>query len=86
MAWTARAWAVDSTSSAVTRSIGFTIGFHNHGEGPYKGRFQAGEGPSRGPLRDCTTSLINRLQHYKYGMLAVLRCSSYGGAESLIPA
>ena len=22
----------------------------------------------------------------KYGMLAVLRCSSYGGAESLIPA
>ena len=23
--------------SAVKRSIGFTIGFHNHGEGPYKG-------------------------------------------------
>ena len=24
-------------SSAVKRSISFTIGFHNHGEGPYKG-------------------------------------------------
>ena len=23
------------SSSAVKRSIGFTIGFHNHGEGPY---------------------------------------------------
>ena len=23
--------------SAVKRSIGFTIGFHNHGEGPYLG-------------------------------------------------
>ena len=26
--------------------------------------FQPGEGPSRGLLRDCTTLLINRLQHY----------------------
>ena len=26
--------------------------------------FQPGEGPSRGLLRDCTTSQINRLQHY----------------------
>ena len=26
-------------------------------------RFQPGEGPSRGLLRDCTTSPINRLQH-----------------------
>ena len=25
------------TSSAVKRSIGFTTGFHNHGEGPYWG-------------------------------------------------
>ena len=30
--------------SAVKRSIGFTIGFHNHGEGP-----------CRGPHRDCET-------------------------------
>ena len=27
-------------------------------------RFQPGEGPSRGLLHDCTTSPINRLQHY----------------------
>ena len=27
-------------------------------------RFQPGEGPSRGLLRDCTTLPINRLQHY----------------------
>ena len=26
--------------------------------------FQPGEGPSRGLLRDCTNSPINRLQHY----------------------
>ena len=26
-----------SSSSAVKRSIGVTIGFHNHGEGPYYG-------------------------------------------------
>ena len=41
-------------NSAANRSIGSTTGFHNHG------RFQPGEGPSRGLLRDCTTSPINR--------------------------
>ena len=29
-------------------------------------RFQPGEGPSRGLLRDCTTSPINSLQHYRF--------------------
>ena len=27
--------ALQHSVSAVKRSIGFTIGFHNHGEGPY---------------------------------------------------
>ena len=42
-------------TSAVKRSIGFTIRFHNHGEGP-----------SRGLLRNCDNGLWNRwivLQH-----------------------
>ena len=28
-------WSAEVITSAPKRSIGFTIGFHNHGEGPY---------------------------------------------------
>ena len=37
---------------------------------------QPGEGPSRGLLRDCTTSPINRLQHWLMPMYGVL-CTVY---------
>ena len=30
-------WSAEVITSAAKRSIGFTIGFHNHGEGPYWG-------------------------------------------------
>ena len=36
--------------------------------------FQPGEGPSRGLLRDCTTSPINRLQHYHAPLLTSQSC------------
>ena len=35
-----------------------------------KSRFQPGKGPSRGLFHDCTTSPINRLQHYLMSSLA----------------
>ena len=30
----------------------------------YSSRFQLGEGPSRGFLRDCTTSLVTKVERY----------------------